>query len=99
MIAINTQIFISDMMVEKIKNFATPLLILSHTFLYHCFKIKNMKLDDISVVQKRLEILWSARLRNKSKSKEAIKIQDQLSKKSSKEWSGAEEIRKWREKR
>lgn len=57
------------------------------------------QLDDISIVQKRLEILWSARLRNKTKSKEVVKIQDRLSKKSSKEWSGAEEIRKWREKR
>jgi len=57
------------------------------------------QLDDISIVQKRLEILWSARLRNKTKSKEAVKIQDLLSKKSSKEWSEAEEIRKWREKR
>jgi len=57
------------------------------------------QLDDIFIVQKRLEILWSARLRNKTKSKEAVKIQDRLSKKSSKDWSGAEEIRKWREKR
>ncbi|MCD6466975.1 MAG: hypothetical protein J7L10_03510, partial [Methanomicrobia archaeon] len=65
-----------------------------------CFKTKTMKsqLDDISIAQKRLE-LWSARLRNKTKSKEAVKMQDRLSKKSSKDWSGAEEIRKWREKR
>jgi len=58
-----------------------------------------MKLDDISIVQKRLELLWSAKLRNKTKSKEAVEIQDKLSKKSSVKWSGAEEIRKWREER
>ena len=57
------------------------------------------QLDDISIVQKRLELLWSARLKNKSKMKEAVKIQDHLSDKSSKEWSGADEIQKWREKR
>ncbi len=57
------------------------------------------QLDDISIVQKRLELLWSARLRDKSKTKKAVEIQDRLSKKSSINWSGAEEIKKWREKR
>lgn len=54
-------------------------------------------MDDISIVQKRLEILWSARFRDRTGVEEAVKIQEELSKKSPKDWSGTEEIRKWRD--
>jgi hypothetical protein len=49
-------------------------------------------------VQKRLEMMLSARLEDKMKVKHAIEIQERLSEKSGK-WSGANEIRKWRDKR
>ena len=42
-----------------------------------------------------LEVLVSARLRDKSRIKHAISVQDRLRSKSM-GWSGAEEVRKWR---
>jgi hypothetical protein len=55
------------------------------------------KVEDISIVQKRLEILWSTRFIDRTEIEEAVKIQERLSKKSPKGWSGTEEIRKWRD--
>lgn len=56
------------------------------------------KAEDISIVQKRLEILWPARFTDRTEVEEAVEIQERLSRKSPDGWSGAEEIRKWRDK-
>ncbi len=55
------------------------------------------KIEDISIVQKRLEILWSTRFTDRSGVEEAVRIQERLSKKSPESWRGTEEIRKWRD--
>jgi hypothetical protein len=59
--------------------------------------LKGEKFEDISIVQKRLEILWSSRFKDRTEVGEAVKIQERLSHKSAKGWSGAEETRKWRD--
>jgi hypothetical protein len=53
------------------------------------------KMDTLGIIEKRLEILIGARLRDKTRIKNAISVQDKLRRKS-KAWSGTEEIRKWR---
>ena len=53
--------------------------------------------EDISIVQKRLEILWSTRFTDRTEVEEAVRIQERLSKKSPDGWSGTEEIRRWRD--
>jgi hypothetical protein len=53
--------------------------------------------EDISIVQKRLEILWSARFTDGTEVEEAVEIQERLSKKSPDGWSGTEQIRRWRD--
>ena len=55
-------------------------------------------MDEINVVEKRLEIIMGARLRDRSRIENAISTQDRLRKKS-KSWNGAKEIRKWRDSR
>lgn len=55
------------------------------------------KAEDISIVQKRLEILWSARFTDRTEVEEAVEIQERLSKKSPDGWSGTKEIRRWRD--
>jgi hypothetical protein len=55
------------------------------------------KVEDISIVQKRLEILWSTRFTDGTEVEEAVRIQEKLSKKSPDGWSGTEEIRRWRD--
>jgi len=52
--------------------------------------------DKINVMEKRLEVIVGARLRNRTRIENAISTQDRLRKKS-KGWSGAKEIRKWRD--
>lgn len=52
---------------------------------------------DIDLLKRKLEIMVVGRLRKKANILKAIKIQDNLSKKSG-SWKGAEEIRRWREK-
>jgi hypothetical protein len=52
-------------------------------------------MDTLEVMEKRLEILTCARLRDKSQIKDAISVQDRLRDKST-GWSGTEEILKWR---
>jgi hypothetical protein len=54
--------------------------------------------DEMTVIEKRLEIITGARLRDRSKIEKAISIQDRLREKS-KGWNGAKEIRKWRDSR
>jgi len=51
-----------------------------------------------NVIEKRLEIIIGARLRDRSRIENAISTQDRLRKKS-KGWNGAKEIRKWRDSR
>ena len=53
--------------------------------------------EDISIVQKRLEILWLTRFTDRTEEEEAVRIQERLSEKSPDGWSGTEEIRKWRD--
>ena len=52
-------------------------------------------MDTLEVMERRLELLTCARLRDKSQIKHAISVQDRLRGKST-VWSDAEEIRKWR---
>ena len=52
-------------------------------------------MDTLEIMEKRLEILTCARLRDKSQIKDAISVQDRLRDKST-VWSGTEQIRKWR---
>jgi len=52
-------------------------------------------MDTLEVMEKRLELLTCARLRDKRQIKHAISVQDRLRGKST-GWSGPEEIRKWR---
>jgi hypothetical protein len=54
--------------------------------------------DEMAVLEKRLEVIIGARLRDRSRIEKAISIQDRLRKKS-KGWNGAKEIRKWRDSR
>ncbi len=54
--------------------------------------------DEINVIEKRLEAILGARLRDKKRIENAISTQDRLRKKS-KDWNGAAEISKWRESR
>jgi hypothetical protein len=53
------------------------------------------EMDTLKIMEKRLEILTCARLRDKNQIKHAILVQDRLRSKST-GWSGSEEIRKWR---
>ena len=55
------------------------------------------KREDISIVQKRLEILWSTRFTDRTEVEETVRIQERLSEKSPDDWNGTEEIRKWRD--
>ncbi|MEA2055114.1 MAG: hypothetical protein U9O96_08450 [Candidatus Thermoplasmatota archaeon] len=59
-------------------------------------EIKNMQ--DISIIQKRLRILFSTQIEDKSKIKKALQAQDKLRNKSG-EWNATETIRKWRDER
>lgn len=56
------------------------------------------EMSEITVLEKRLEILAGARLRDRARIEEAIATQDRLRKKS-KGWDGSEEIRRWRDQR
>lgn len=56
------------------------------------------ELDTLDIIEKRLEIMVGARVRDKDRMMHAIEVQDRLRGKS-KNWKGAEEIRKWRSRR
>ena len=66
----------------------------------HClFKMEqNISTINIEGLKKKLDIIITGRLRKKEDIIEAVKIQERLRKKSG-SWNGAEEIRKWREKK
>ena len=55
-------------------------------------------IDDLSLFQRRIEIIIGAKLREEDRIADSIKIQDDIRSKI-KSWNGSKEIRKWREKR
>lgn len=59
---------------------------------------KHKRMNNASIVEKRLEIIVGARLRDRKRIENAISTQDRLRKKS-KGWNGAKEIRKRRDSR
>jgi hypothetical protein len=56
------------------------------------------RINKINMMEKRLEVIVGARLRDRTRIENAISTQDRLRKKS-KGWNGAKEIRKWRDAR
>lgn len=57
-------------------------------------------MDTLKLVQKRIEVLSGAKVRERHKTSEAIKLQNELRSKHSnlrENWTGTDEIRKWRE--
>jgi len=61
-------------------------------------KEKNERFDTVGIVEKRLEIIVGAGLRDRKRIENAILIQDRQREKS-KGWNGAKEIRRWRDSR
>ena len=61
-------------------------------------KEKVERMNTVDIVERRLEIIVGARLRDRKRIETAISTQDRLREKS-KGWSGANEIRKWRDSR
>ena len=59
---------------------------------------KVERMNTVSIVEKRLEIIVGSKLRDRKRIENAISTQDRLREKS-KGWNGAKEIRKWRESR
>ena len=55
-------------------------------------------MNKMNIIDKRLEVIVGARLRNRTRIENAISTQDRLRNKS-KGWSGTKEIRKWRDSR
>jgi len=55
-------------------------------------------INKMNIIDKRLEVIVGARLRNRTRIENAISTQDRLRNKS-KGWSGTKEIRKWRDSR
>lgn len=55
-------------------------------------------MDTLDIVEKRLEIMFGARVRDKDRMMHAIEVQDKLRSKSG-GWKGTVEIRKWRNQR
>jgi hypothetical protein len=57
--------------------------------------VRNKEMD---IIRRRFEILVTARLRKGANIREAVKVQDRIREKAGR-WSGAREIRKWRDRR
>ena len=55
-------------------------------------------MDELTVVEKRLDLLVCAKLRDRTKLERALVTQDRLREKS-KAWDGVKELRKWRDSR
>jgi hypothetical protein len=54
--------------------------------------------DELKIIQKRFELITLARLRDKTKIKKAMEIQDELREKTKGiKWNSTEELRKWRD--
>lgn len=56
------------------------------------------QIDNLELFQKRMEIIVGARLRLDDRIQKAVSLQDKIRQKV-KHWHGAEEIRKWRERK
>ena len=56
------------------------------------------QIDNLQIFQKRMEIIVGARLRIGNRIEKAVAVQDRIRSKTT-SWNGAEEIKKWREKR
>jgi hypothetical protein len=57
-------------------------------------------MDTLKLMQKRLEVLGGAKIRERYKTSDAMKLQNELRSKHSnlkKNWTGTDEVRKWRE--
>ncbi|HKJ69499.1 MAG TPA: hypothetical protein VKA68_16195 [bacterium] len=63
-------------------------------------KKKSNKFDTLQVMEKRIEYLLGARLREKDRITRAVQTQDRLRQKYSvsEEWQSTSEIRRWRDK-
>jgi len=55
-------------------------------------------INDINLFEKKIGIIVGARVRDKNKISNAVKMQDSIRLKI-KSWHGSEEIKKWRQKR
>lgn len=55
-------------------------------------------MDTMETAEKRIEIIFAAKLRRRDMMAEAASVQDMLRSKT-KNWSGTKEIRKWRDSR
>jgi len=64
-------------------------------------KLNTDKFDTMNLIEKRIQYLLGARLRDKTRMLKAIKKQDQIrsTHKAIKEWNSVSVIRKWRENR
>lgn len=60
--------------------------------------LAQKNVEGLELYQRRMGIIVGAELRREDKIANAIKVQDAIRKKN-KDWNGASEIRKWREKR
>ena len=58
--------------------------------------VTQKQMDNLEVFQRRIEILYGAKLRETDRISDAIKIQDSIRSKVG-AWNGTKEIRKWRE--
>ena len=56
------------------------------------------QINSLELFQKRMELMIGARLRLDDRIKKAVSVQDKIRSKT-KFWNGAEEVKKWREKR
>ena len=56
------------------------------------------EIGTLDTIERRLEIMFGARVRDKDRMMHAIETQDKLREKS-RDWKGTEEIRKWRNQR
>jgi hypothetical protein len=60
--------------------------------------VRAGEMDELTVVEKRLDLLVCAKLRDRTKLERALVTQDRLREKS-KAWDGVKELRKWRDSR
>ena len=61
--------------------------------------MEQAELDNLNLMQKRIEFLIGARMKDRKKIQEAARSIDKLRRKAPKGWDSAEEIRKWRDRR
>lgn len=61
--------------------------------------IGQKELENLNLMQKRVEFLIGARVQNRKQIHSAVQAIDKLRSKTSKNWNSVEEIRKWRDKR